>query len=429
MQYSDRPISNPGEDVFGRAGFALQLARSIDQLIVGKDGFVLAIHGEWGSGKTSAIELIVRFLRHLEMERASQFSLMGESAPVPQSLNELENAALAFDLVKDRIQSIDFLNLDFTKTQRSHRLDLFRSWLKDAEKANLADRYWRILLKIEEQPRTIVIRFSPWLVAGRTELAVALLSELARALSEKLGNEVNHAFAAVLQRLSDFAPAIGAGLDATTTIGAGRLFASGLQLSEKIASKLATGPTLDEVRNRLKITLREIPNRQILVVIDDLDRLTPSEAVEMVSLVKSLGDLPNVIYLLGYDERNLTRLIKKSLRLDGYEFLKKIVQYSVQLPPIPQEDLSRLLDNDLAKILGDLPEDDRTRLSETWFLIFRHYLRTPRDVRLFINSVTVAASQGLEHVDPIDLILVELMRLHEPDVYWWIRENLSEISD
>lgn len=429
MRYSDRPISSPSEDILGRAGFALELARSIDQLLIAKDGFVIAIHGEWGAGKTSVIELIVRFLRHIEMERASQTSLFGEQVAIPQTLGDLETAALIFDQIKDRIQSIEQLNLDFTKTQRSYRRTLFESWLQNAADVALADRYWRLLLKVQDQPRTIVVRFSPWLIAGRAELAMALLSELARALSERLGDEVKEAFADVLQRLADFAPVLGAGLDATTTVGAGRLLSSGLQWSQKAASRLSSGPTLDEVRNRLKQVLKKIPERQVLVIIDDLDRLTPGEAVEMVSLVKSLGDLPNVIYLLGYDENNLARLIKKSSKVDGHDFLKKIVQYSVHLPPIPGEDLARLLDEDLSKIIGDLSDEDARRLGYTWSLIFRHYLRTPRDVRLFINAVAVSASRGFEHTDVIDLILIELLRLYDPNVYWWVRENLSEITD
>ena len=429
MRYSDRPILSPSEDILGRAGFALELARSIDQLLIAKDGFVIAIHGEWGAGKTSVIELIVRFLRHIEMERTSHTSLLGERTAIPQTLDDLERAALVFDRIKDRIQSIEQLDLDFTKTQRNYRTTLFESWLQNADDVALADRYWRLLLRVQDHPHTIVVRFSPWLIAGRAELAMALFSELARALSERLGNEVKDAFAAVLQRLADFAPVLGAGLDATTTIGAGRILSSGLQWSQKITSKLSSGPTLDEVRNQLKQALKKVPERQVLVVIDDLDRLTPSEAVEMVSLVKSLGDLPNVIYLLGYDEKNLARLIKKSSKVDGYDFLKKIVQYSVHLPPVPSEDLARLLDEDLSKIIGDLSDEDIQRLGYTWTLIFRHYLRTPRDIRLFINAIAVAASRGFEQIDPVDLILIELLRLYDPDVYWWIRQNLSEISD
>ena len=73
MRYSDRPITRPGDDALGRSGFALEVARSIDNLTIANEGFVMALVGEWGSGKTSVIELIVRYLRHIEMEYQPAF--------------------------------------------------------------------------------------------------------------------------------------------------------------------------------------------------------------------------------------------------------------------------------------------------------------------------------------------------------------------
>jgi predicted KAP-like P-loop ATPase len=59
MRYSDRPITRPGEDALGRASFALELARSIDNLSVAGDGFVMALVGEWGSGKPRDIRRFI----------------------------------------------------------------------------------------------------------------------------------------------------------------------------------------------------------------------------------------------------------------------------------------------------------------------------------------------------------------------------------
>jgi predicted KAP-like P-loop ATPase len=41
--------------------------------------------------------------------------------------------------------------------------------------------------------------------------------------------------------------------------------------------------------------------KRFLIVIDDIDRLSPEEALLIFRLVKSVGRLPNVIYLLVYD--------------------------------------------------------------------------------------------------------------------------------
>jgi predicted KAP-like P-loop ATPase len=327
MKHSDRPIFRPKEDLLGRAKFSLSLARAIDNLTVAKDGFVIAVMGEWGSGKSSAVEMTTRFLTHLEMERAS-------NAPEKQTLDSLEPLAEAFDKVRDKVAELDLSNLDLSMAHYVYRRNLFRSWLGDQEEADRADRYWILLQAIQKQRHTLQIRFSPWLIAGRAELASAFLSELARSLGEKLGSEVRDSFAQLLERLSEFAPLAGAGLDLATGAGIGRVLSSSVAWSSKFTARLTSGPTVDQLREKLRTSLRKLSNQRILVIIDDLDRLTASEAVEMVSLVKSLGDLPNVIYLLSFDQGNLVKLLSEGTKLNGSDYLEKIVQYPVHLPPV-----------------------------------------------------------------------------------------------
>jgi predicted KAP-like P-loop ATPase len=267
------------------------------------------------------------------------------------------------------------------------------------------------------------------LIAGRSELATALLSELARALGEKLGPGIQKAFASLLGRLGELAPIAGAGIDLATGSGAGKIVSAGITWSSKAATAQTTGPTLEELRERLRSLLRALKDKRILVIIDDLDRLMPNEAKEMIGLVKSLGDLPNVIYLLSYDEKNLTKLISHTTPLDGHNYLKKIVQYPIHLPPISRGGLAKIFDADLSEILPPLDSDQKERIGYTWQYIFKHYLTTPRDVRLYINSLAVSLSSQKDHVDPIDLILLELLRLHEPELYFWIVNHIEELAE
>jgi hypothetical protein len=58
---SDSPILSPNQDVFGIDPFAMTLAGSIAKVDV-KDGVVFAINGAWGSGKSSAVNLVVHHL-------------------------------------------------------------------------------------------------------------------------------------------------------------------------------------------------------------------------------------------------------------------------------------------------------------------------------------------------------------------------------
>jgi predicted KAP-like P-loop ATPase len=54
---ADNPISEPAEDLLSRVGLAQDLATQIRSLDA-SDGYVLAVMGPWGSGKTSLVNLV-----------------------------------------------------------------------------------------------------------------------------------------------------------------------------------------------------------------------------------------------------------------------------------------------------------------------------------------------------------------------------------
>ncbi|MDO3523975.1 P-loop NTPase fold protein [Ralstonia pseudosolanacearum] len=54
---SDRPSTDPAQDLFGHAPFAKTLAKAI-RGYRGSDGIVLALYGPWGSGKSTVLAYI-----------------------------------------------------------------------------------------------------------------------------------------------------------------------------------------------------------------------------------------------------------------------------------------------------------------------------------------------------------------------------------
>lgn len=422
MRYSDRPIGLPQDDVLGRAPFAQTLADAIDNLPVAKDGFVIGLIGEWGSGKSSVAELTIRYLRHSDMIRACS---KDEDTP---SLSDLEEMANAFSRVEPLIDDFLDRNLDVLLWNQHHRDRQFEIQCGSTSDTRLAFRYWELFQRLEKRPRNIVIRFSPWLFPGKAELASALLSDLARVVGEKLGDDVRKAFASVLDRLSSVVPIVGAATDVATPFGLGGLLSAGVDVSDRLAKRMTDGPTVESVRARLRKKLGALNDTKIIVVVDDLDRLTPDEAVEMVSLVKGLGDLPNVVYLLCYDENRLGDLISTALTVDGHEYLQKIVQYPVHLPPLEPPEILLLLSADLESLVANWSTLATRRLNIAWFLTLSHYLLTPRDVRRLMNAFSVALAGVGSHTDPVDLLLLETLRIHEPAVYHWLRRNYNNMA-
>ncbi len=65
---SDLPLEDPADDAYGYANFASRLAAAIVNN-KSPQGLVLAVHGKWGSGKSSLLNFIKHDLRNLPDER------------------------------------------------------------------------------------------------------------------------------------------------------------------------------------------------------------------------------------------------------------------------------------------------------------------------------------------------------------------------
>ena len=184
-----------------------------------------------------------------------------------------------------------------------------------------------------EQERHVVVEFNPWWFSGQENLARAFLGQLQAVLParsqkfEKLGDQ-----------LGEFAIGIGCMIDLSGMTGgaAGNL---GNQVSEVIKQKPKDVPAL---KAGISEILRKAKKR-ILVVIDDIDRLTPEETSQLFTVIKALADFPNVVYLLALDRKAAVQAIKKQSGLPGKRYLEKIIQVPFELPPIDRVTLREAL--------------------------------------------------------------------------------------
>ena len=150
--------------------------------------------------------------------------------------------------------------------------------------------------------------------------------------------------------------------------------------------------------------------------------------------MKGLGNLPNVIYLLSYDEvrfcRSISYAINRTEDIDpGSSYLEKVVQYKVHVPIIENQKIESLFLTELNKILEITGVTmDSGVLPTVWQDIAAHYLHTPRDIKRFSNNYLMSLSAVHENTDPLDLFVLEILHLFEPTVYHWIRNNLPILA-
>jgi predicted KAP-like P-loop ATPase len=342
--YNDEPIEKPEQDRFGFDPFAKAVAASILKLAFPK-GTVIALNGRWGSGKSSAVNLI-------------------------------------------------------------------RHYLSPAVERN----------------EIAIVNFNCWWFKGEEALTRAFFGELAAALGPSIGKKLRKSLARLTPRLLSAGSVVGAGLAMTSAAPAAALTTGVMGLLEKLWKP---NDTLEALYSELSRTLAQ-QKKRFLIVIDDIDRLSPDDALQMFRLVKSVGRLPNVMYLLVYDRKLAEKIVGERFPSEGPHYLEKIVQASFDVPEARSTELQQHLLQRIGSICGEPQEDDVVRTMNIFFDVVVPDIKTPRDLIRFSNALSVTWPAVDGEVDLGDFIGMEILRIFRPGISQAIRnqkERLFPIVD
>lgn len=306
-------------------------------------------------------------------------------------------------------------------------------------------------------PRTAVVRFSPWVVGTRSQLLGELFAELIRAAAS-LGpppeircrpihrvrrwwrlrtlsssqREWFEVFGGLAERLGQLG-AVGLSLGVVDPLTGAAALAGVVGQQLKSSHKAMS---LLEMKTAIDNALLSLSGR-LVVIIDDIDRLEPAEAIEVLRLVRSVADFSNTTYVLCYDKNILAAAVKSQLNVsDGAEFLQKIVQLPFRVPQPEPFRLrhwfeSRLGDEFSKQVQSVLLAEDREGMDRLSNAIDRYggrYLRTPRDVVLVLNSLALHAPALGDNYDFTDLVWISLVRHGHLQLFEWVEDYLPKVA-
>lgn len=387
---SDRPISSRKDDLLDRSHFAESIAEAIMGW-QGNDSLVVSLYGSWGSGKSSIKNMVLETL----CERKETYPGIVEFNAW-QYVNEQQLSESFFCEI-----GLIIGKTDVTKESKKRALE----WKAYATSL-------RFGAFISDSLRKILIFF----------LLLSAFLGLSGTLSDLMWvKNVTIIICALLIFLAAFLQLSGSFADHITSI---------LEAKSNSQEK-----GLNERKKELATLLAKL-EKPILIVVDDIDRLTGNEIKLLFKLVKANADFPNLIYLLLFQRDIVESSLEDHGQKNGREFLEKIVQVGFDIPRIEQTRLEKILSAHLENILGD---EDVKRLfdEQRWLNIFiggiRHYFKTLRDVYRFTSTlsfyISLLKSQGFFNVNPIDLIAMEVLRTFEPDIFHQlpsIKEGLTK---
>lgn len=113
---------------------------------------------------------------------------------------------------------------------------------------------------------------------------------------------------------------------------------------------------LSELKRKIANKLKN-SNKRIVVIIDDLDRIQCDEIYNVLKLIGSVANFPNVINILAYDKSYIVEELKKCVpstfeKNKASKYLEKIINIECPLPKIEDSTLKEYLFNHLDKMIG-----------------------------------------------------------------------------
>ncbi|WP_156377517.1 KAP family P-loop NTPase fold protein [Sphingopyxis sp. Root1497] len=287
-----------------------------------------------------------------------------------------------------------------------------------------------------------LVHFRPWLIGSRDALLAALFDDLSVAIDSieaDRGDASRSTKAKATKAINatrDFAAALGklGGVIelAGTATALGPLAAAGKWVKELggAARRDQAAKSLSTLKVDLAKALEALGHR-IIVTIDDLDRLEPSETLEVLRLARSVADLPNVVYLICYDSEVIARNIKHAANVDdGHAFLEKVVQLTIMVPQPETFQLRYWFAEELNALCGDLSDEARTRLRTVADQEGGKQLRTPRAVNRALDAVRLLWPPLREvGLDFVDLVWLQLIKDANPRLYRWIEEYCATAAE
>jgi predicted KAP-like P-loop ATPase len=158
-------------------------------------------------------------------------------------------------------------------------------------------------------------------------------------------------------------------------------------------------------------------DKRLVVVIDDIDRLSASRASELLRLLASVAAVPNLIFLAAVGRSH-----------PDAESIEKAFQVVVDLPLPDRSSLQQMF---LDRLDPHLAEGRAAGLlhPDYWVDICANgidpFLRTPRDVVRLVNALASTYPSVLGEVNPIDFTALETLRLFCPTAYEAVRRRPS----
>ena len=283
-------------------------------------------------------------------------------------------------------------------------------------KTSIANMVLQEIQNLSKSNETIIIRFEPWNYSDKDNLIQHFFNSLEEAISSSKLAELMKDVREILKKYSKCFELIPHENPWYKVIWS------------FIINVLNGNSTLHSCKDSLKKALIDV-NKKIVVLIDDIDRLTNSQIRSIIQIVKMIGDLPKITYILAMDRAVVVQALEDGSCPDGNEYLEKIVQIPLQIPTLSQTKLHEIFDKSIYRsiqsISADIDISDNYHCYKVLEKCVYPYLRTIRDINRFLNIFNFKYSSFCKEIPLEEIIGITAIEVLNPKLFEWIAKNIN----
>lgn len=174
----------------------------------------------------------------------------------------------------------------------------------------------------------------------------------------------------------------------------------------------------DSLKDSIKKSFVSL-DKKVLVLIDDFDRLSKDEILEVLKLIDSNAAFTNLVFLTAYDKEQVNKSLGDLYTTKDAYFVDKFFNLEFTIPSRPYSYISRYIEDKLCKFLN-ANESEKKNIQQTITnrsSLFEEYIPTLRDAKRFINQFVLDYKQVRGDVIIDEFLLVKLIKYRYPELY------------
>lgn len=254
-----------------------------------------------------------------------------------------------------------------------------------------------------------VVRFNPWLFSDEDSLYAGFAQLLLEQLRQKHGRRRLVKLLEIAGPSSKFGS-----VDISGTLS-------------NIASRIDPGRSSGSIEETL--TSAMVASGPVCVLVDDVDRLTSEELLMLFKLVRLLGNVPNLHYVLAFDEDTVLALLADTTvgardPVRARMYLEKMIEQRINVPPMTDGQIAERV---IEPLLGypaqagfAVPKTALERLETVLTYSLVEHLTTVRLADRFVQAVKRLPATLQEELDYADWVFSIWIKTVAPSAWTYV---------